>query len=646
MTKKMSRVLLLILLDAVAINASYLIVLFLRFEIDIKDAEFQYYVGVFLGSAVVITLIKIAVFYVFDLYNSLWKYASTTELVKIVAAAVFASAAVTTYLVISGNMLPRSVLIIACLFDMFFIGGIRFSYRAFRGIYKRTLPLILPKMSKEAIIPDFTFKAENKRIMIVGAGDAGSVIIKEIQLSEDRGQSVVVVVDDDPQKLRRKIHGVNIAGMVKDISHLAEKHRIDEIIIAVPSADRAEIQRIVQECSKTKCKVKILPGMADLINGKVSVTKLRDVDILDLLGRDAVDLDIDGVSEYLKNKVVLVTGGGGSIGSELCRQIAKFEPSQLIALDIYENSVFTLDNEMKLLYPDLNFEVAIASVRNPSRIRDVFNKYKPQVIFHAAAHKHVPLMENNPKEAVLNNLLGTKTVVDIAEEFGVERFVLISTDKAVNPTNVMGATKRAAEFIIQDKATRGKGSKENNEDQNTIFSAVRFGNVLDSNGSVIPTFKKQIEMGGPVTVTHQDITRYFMTIPEAAQLVIQTGAMAHGGEIFILDMGQPVRIMDLAENMIELSGYKPYVDIDIKITGLRPGEKLYEELLMAEEGIKQTRHSKIFIGQPTPMNKAMEELLAPDESSLGNLNRDLSIMSDEEVKNWLNRIIPTYNRKQ
>jgi FlaA1/EpsC-like NDP-sugar epimerase len=498
--------------------------------------------------------------------------------------------------------------------------------------------MILAKTGKEAIRPDFTLKLENKRIMIVGAGDAGSVIIKEIHLSEDLGQSVVVAVDDDPQKLRRKIHGVKIVGSVKDISFLAEKYRVDEIIIAVPSADRQEIHRIVQECSKTKCKVKILPGMADLINGKVSVTKLRDVDILDLLGRDIVNLDMMSVSEYLKTKVVLVTGGGGSIGSELCRQIARFNPSRLIALDIYENSVFTLENEMRLTYPNLNFNVAIASVRNPDRIRDVFNKYNPAVIFHAAAHKHVPLMENDPKEAILNNILGTKTVVDIAEEFGVERFVLISTDKAVNPTSVMGATKRAAEFIIQEKASRS-----NNE---TIFSAVRFGNVLDSNGSVIPTFKRQIEMGGPVTVTHPDITRYFMTIPEAAQLVIQTGAMALGGEIFILDMGQPVKIMDLAENMIELSGYKPYVDIDIKITGLRPGEKLYEELLMAEEGIKETRHGKIFIGKPTPLNPTMLELLAPDGLGLEKLKQNLVDMNDEEVKKWLAKIIPTYCRNE
>ena len=638
MTKKMTRVALLLLLDAVAINASYLIVLFLRFEMDYLDETFNRFFSIYVANLVIITLIKIVVFYVFDLYNSLWKYASTIELVKIVAAAVFASAAVTSYLAISGNMLPRSVLIIACLFDMFFIGGIRFSYRAFRGIYKRTFPLILSKTGKEAIRPDFISESENKRIMLVGAGDAGSVIIKEIQLSENRRQTVVVVVDDDPQKIRRKIHGVNIAGGIKDISYLADKNRVDEIIIAVPSANRAEIQRIVQECNKTKCKVKILPGMADLINGKVSVTKLREIDILDLLGRDAVDLDIDGVSEYLKNKVVLVTGGGGSIGSELCRQIAKFNPSKLVALDIYENSVFALENEMRLTYPDLSFEVTIASIRNPSRIRDVFNKYHPQVIFHAAAHKHVPLMENNPKEAVLNNIFGTKTVVDIAEEFGVERFVLISTDKAVNPTNVMGATKRVAEFIVQDKASRSN--------KTTIFSAVRFGNVLDSNGSVIPTFKKQIEMGGPITVTHPDITRYFMTIPEAAQLVIQTGAMAFGGEIFILDMGQPVRIMDLAENMIELSGYKPYVDIDIKIIGLRPGEKLYEELLMAEEGIKQTRHSKIFIGQPTQMNSAMEKLLSSDCAGLVNLNQNLSEMTDEKVKEWLTQIVPTYSRNQ
>ncbi len=635
MKKKLERIALLLLLDIVAINVSFLIALLLRFEIDPHNSEFQRFLSIYAGTFVIVTLIQLAVFYVFDLYNSLWKYASTIEMVKIVSAASFASAATTAYFAISANMLPRSVLIIACLLDMFFVGGVRFSYRAFRGLYKRTLPSVFFKSNRDAIKPDFIGKSERKRIMVVGAGDAGASIIKEIQASEDREQNVVVVIDDDPQKLRRKIHGVSISGAVNDINELALKYRVDEIIIAIPSADRAAIQKIVQECSKTKCKVKILPGLSDLINEKVSVSKLREVDILDLLGRDTVVLDIEGVSNYLENKVVLVTGGGGSIGSELCRQIAKYRPQKLVALDIYENSVFSLEQEMRLLYPDIDFEVAIASVRNPSRIRDIFEKYKPQVVFHAAAHKHVPLMENNPKEAVLNNLLGTKTVSDVADAFGVERFVLISTDKAVNPTNVMGATKRAAEFIIQDKSKHSSGS---------IFSAVRFGNVLDSNGSVIPTFKKQIELGGPVTVTHPEITRYFMTIPEATQLVIQTGAMALGGEIFILDMGQPVKIIDLARNMIELSGYKPGVDIDIKIIGLRPGEKLYEELLMAEEGIMETRHRKIFIGQPTPMNEAMQEFLKADGRGVEELNRSLLIMKDEEVKDWLVTIIPTFTK--
>lgn len=635
MKKKLERIALLLLLDIVAINVSFLIALLLRFEIDPHNSEFQRFLSIYAGTFVIATLIQLAVFYVFDLYNSLWKYASTIEMVKIVSAASFASAATTAYFAISANMLPRSVLIIACLLDMFFVGGVRFSYRAFRGLYKRTLPSVFFKSNRDAIKPDFIGKSERKRIMVVGAGDAGASIIKEIQASEDREQNVVVVIDDDPQKLRRKIHGVSISGAVNDINELALKYRVDEIIIAIPSADRAAIQKIVQECSKTKCKVKILPGLSDLINEKVSVSKLREVDILDLLGRDTVVLDIEGVSNYLENKVVLVTGGGGSIGSELCRQIAKYRPQKLVALDIYENSVFSLEQEMRLLYPDIDFEVAIASVRNPSRIRDIFEKYKPQVVFHAAAHKHVPLMENNPKEAVLNNLLGTKTVSDVADAFGVERFVLISTDKAVNPTNVMGATKRAAEFIIQDKSKHSSGS---------IFSAVRFGNVLDSNGSVIPTFKKQIELGGPVTVTHPEITRYFMTIPEATQLVIQTGAMALGGEIFILDMGQPVKIIDLARNMIELSGYKPGVDIDIKIIGLRPGEKLYEELLMAEEGIMETRHRKIFIGQPTPMNEAMQEFLKADGRGVEELNRSLLIMKDEEVKDWLVTIIPTFTK--
>ena len=642
MTQKLTRITLLIFLDAIAINLSYLLVLYLRFEMDIQNELFRNYVKIYLGCFIVVTLLKIVVFYLFDLYNSLWKYASTTELVKIILAVIFAAAAATTYLAMSHNMLPRSVIVIAVVFDILFIGGSRFSYRAIRGIYYGSITLNAIRGIMNSRKPDIEKLRLGKKIMVVGAGDAGSAIIKELQGEERHKQSVVTVVDDDLQKIGKKIHGVKIDGVIHDIPIIAEQQGIDEIIIAIPSADKVHINRIVNECNKTKCKVKILPGLADLINEKVSVTKLRNVDILDLLGREEITLDIAGVSKLLKNKVVLVTGGAGSIGSELCRQIAKFGPSKIISVDVNENSLYYQNNEMNLLYPGVDFEAIVASVRNPASIRNVFSVFKPQIVFHAAAHKHVPLMEKTPKEAILNNIIGTKNVADIAADFGIERFILISTDKAVNPTNVMGATKRAAEFIIQDKAV-------NNNNKDTIFSAVRFGNVLDSNGSVIPTFKKQIEMGGPVTVTHEEITRYFMTIPEAAQLVIQAGALAKGGEIFILDMGQPVKILDLARNMIELSGYKPYEDIEIKITGLRPGEKLYEELLMAEEGLQTTASSKIFIGNPTPPNPAMIGLLVqllPESTTSGleNLRHNLKTMTDEEVKAWLAEIIPTYKR--
>jgi FlaA1/EpsC-like NDP-sugar epimerase len=424
-----------------------------------------------------------------------------------------------------------------------------------------------------------------------------------------------------------KLHGVPVVGNRYDIVRVAKEMNIDEIIIAIPSAPKKEINAIYSECSKTDCKVRILPSISHIINGNVSMKKVRDVELEDLLGREPVKLELNKIALYLKNKVVLVTGGGGSIGSELCRQIAAFLPKQLILLDFYENNAYDIQNELKFKYPDLNLTAVIANIREEQRIDNIFRQYRPDVVFHAAAHKHVPLMEENPIEAIKNNVFGTINVVKSADKYKTSKFILISTDKAVNPTNVMGATKRIAEMIIQ--AT--------NRHSKTKFAAVRFGNVLGSNGSVIPLFKKQIVNGGPVTVTHPEVTRYFMTIPEAVQLVIQAGSMVIGGEVFVLDMGQPVKIYDLARNLIKLSGYKPDEDIEIVFTGLRPGEKLYEELLLEEEGLSTTRHNKIFVAKPIFTDLAM-------------LKRELAILSElllqdaEEVINYIPHIVPTYSR--
>ena len=407
---------------------------------------------------------------------------------------------------------------------------------------------------------------------------------------------------------------------------IAEKMNIDEIIIAIPSVSKKEIGSIVEICKKTKCKLKILPGIYEIIDGQVSIKKIRDVQIEDLLGRDEVKLNIDEISSYIEGKSILVTGGGGSIGSELCRQIARFKPRKLAIFDIYENNAYDIQNELLRRYKDLNLDVIIGSIRDKKRINEIIEKEKPDVIFHAAAHKHVPLMENNPREAIKNNVFGTLNLAQAADRYGVKRFVMISTDKAVNPTNVMGATKRICEMIVQSM----------NEISKTEFVAVRFGNVLGSNGSVIPLFKKQIEEGGPVTVTHPDVVRYFMTIPEAAQLVIQAGAMANGGEIFILDMGEPVKIIDLAKDLIRFSGFEPNVDIPIKITGLRPGEKLFEELLLDEEGIKATKHDKIYIGKPTYIDY---KLLLKSINELGNVAEN---GEDKDVKGYLKSIVPSY----
>jgi FlaA1/EpsC-like NDP-sugar epimerase len=530
-------------------------------------------------------------------------------------------------------IMPRSIYVLSFIFDTALAGGVRFTYRYLRSTKNKSgFSDFLSQFSRNPVV-----KPKPIHVMLVGAGDAGASIIKEIKANPALNMNVEAAIDDNPAKRGRTILGVKIAGNHSEIRLLARRYDIDEIIVAIPSAGRKQIQSIVNECNKTKCKVRILPSLRDLIDGRVSISALRNVDIEDLLGRDSVKLDIKGISGYLEGRIVMVTGGGGSIGSELCRQIARYKPRRLISLDNYENGVFELGDELRIAYPELEFEEVIASVRDPIRMKSVFEKYRPHVVFHAAAHKHVPLMEFNPSEAVVNNVLGTKNMADLADDYAVERFVMISTDKAVNPCNVMGATKRLAEMIVQEKGKRSR----------TAFAVVRFGNVLGSNGSVIPIFRKQIERGGPVTVTDKDITRYFMTIPEAVQLVIQAGAMTEGGEIFILDMGEPVRILDLAENIIKLSGYVPYEDIDIVITELRPGEKIYEELSYENERLRKTAHDKIFLGMASEPSKELAAALHGHGASLeAIIAEQLALMDEDGVRAWLHRVLPEYREAE
>jgi FlaA1/EpsC-like NDP-sugar epimerase len=603
--KAYSRKAFLLITDILLLNVAIYLALLIRFEGEIPEQ----YINVFLNTNMILTIFNIAVFYMFGLYTSLWTYASIDELMQVFLAAAVGSVASYPIGLMLHMPLPRSVYIISFMLILLFVGGSRFSYRILRR-------------AKRMIIPE----SDKVRVMVIGAGDAGSMVIREMQRHDGFSYMPVVVVDDDKAKHRAKIHGVPVKGDKSKIIELVEKYNVSEIIMAIPSASKQAKSEVIKICKQTKCKLKTLPGVYELINEEVSIKKIRNVSIEDILGREEVKLNNEEISSYINNDVILVTGGGGSIGSELCRQLARFQPKKLLILDIYENNAYDLQNELKYIYKDkLDFEVIIASVRDKARLRDIFAKYKPSVVFHAAAHKHVPLMETNPVEAIKNNVFGTLNVAQCADEFGVKRFVLISTDKAVNPTNVMGATKRFAEMIIQSL----------NKQSKTEFVAVRFGNVLGSNGSVIPLFKKQIAQGGPVTVTHPEITRYFMTIPEAAQLVIQAGAMARGGEIFVLDMGECVKIDDLARDVIRLSGYIPDVDIKIEYTGLRPGEKLYEELLLAEEGIMTTKHEYIFVAKP--LDVSYKEILAHIKSVEG-------CMDDvDNLKNCLSTVIVTYN---
>lgn len=599
-----------VLSDIVLIVISFYSAYFIRFEFSNENIPQSFIdnMTLLLGVSVII---KITAFVLFKLYKSLWKYAGLYELVSVFLASAITNGILFLYISYVERLAPRSIFVITGMIDVFLIGGSRLVYR----LYRR---LVMGRV----------IKIDNlRRVLIFGAGDAGAMIAKEMELHPDLNYKLIAYLDDDPDKKGRKVNGIPILGGLEDVSDIVDKKSIDEIIIAIPSAKPAVINKIYEQCSKTSCKVKILPSMSQLIDETIMLKKIKDVDIEDLLGREPIVEDLENVARYLGGKVVLVTGGGGSIGSELCRQIASYGPGRLLILDNYENNLYDILNELTAKYPELDIAPIVANVREMERISEIFAQYKPNIVFHAAAHKHVPLMESHPEEAIKNNVFGTWNVAHCADKYNTERFVLISTDKAVNPTNVMGATKRIAEMIIQAL----------NEKSKTEYVAVRFGNVLGSNGSVIPLFKKQIENGGPVTVTHPDITRFFMTIPEAVQLVIQAGAMAEGGEIFVLDMGRPVKILDLAKNLIRLSGFEPYEDIDIEITGLRPGEKLYEELLMNEEGLKATKHNKIFVAKPLHTDYEM-------------LKRELELLGDKvyktsdskEIKEFVKVLVPTY----
>lgn len=490
--------------------------------------------------------------------------------------------------------------------------------------------VLLTRFSKRIYVAvKYSFSRKNKskiRAMIVGGGNAGTMLIREILTTDKITYFPVCVIDDDESKIGKSIYNAKIVGTTDQIPEFVAKYSIDEILIAMPAVPKSEIKRIYDICEKTSCKVKTLPGIYQIVNGDASVTALREVQISDLLGRDQIKVNLDEIMGYIVNRTVLVTGGGGSIGSELCRQIATHSPRQLIILDIYENNAYDIEQELKRRHPELNLVVLIASIRDMGKMEDVFTKYSPEIVFNAAAHKHVPLMETSPNEAVKNNVFGTLNVAKCADKYNAKVFVQISTDKAVNPTNIMGATKRICEMIVQ---TIGKHSR------NTKFVAVRFGNVLGSNGSVIPLFEKQIAEGGPVTVTHPDIIRYFMTIPEAVSLVLQAGAYAQGGQIFVLDMGEPVKIYDLAYNLIKLSGYEPNVDIEIVCTGLRPGEKLFEERLMDEEGMQKTPNGLISIANPINLN---EKILWTTLAKL----RTAAYAESPEMKRLVAQLVTTY----
>lgn len=573
--KKMARILVLVFFDILAIALASFFALWIRFDFGAIPAKYLHTVTQYLP---IDTLIIIAVFAITGLYTSVWRYASIPELISVIGACVGSDLIIYAYKHTMLLPTPRSYWFVFLAFLIFLTCGVRYSYRIGRAILHA--------------IPN---KNRSKNTMIIGAGDAAHLLIDEMSRSEDYDDvRLCCIIDDDRQKKGSRIRGIPIVGNRHLIADSAEKYQIEQIIIAMPSAGKEEIGKIVTECQKTSAEIKILPSVYAALNEKEGIAQaVRPIKYQDFLGRDEIVVNNDEIKDNLTGKTVLITGGGGSIGSELCRQIASAQPKLLIIFDIYENNAYDIQQELYRNYPGLNLQTIIGSVRDYDRLELVFKEFHPDQVYHAAAHKHVPLMEVSPNEAIKNNCLGTLNTVKLADKYGVKKFVLVSTDKAVRPTNIMGASKRICEMIVQ---TYNKKSK-------TDYVAVRFGNVLGSNGSVIPLFLKQIDNGGPVTVTHRDITRYFMTIPEAVSLILQAAVYAEGGEIFVLDMGKPVRIFDLAKKIIRYKGLEPGKDIEIKITGLRPGEKLYEEMLMDEEGLKETPNKLIHIGQPIDIDR-------------------------------------------
>lgn len=596
-----------VMIVIVAALASFWIMSFAKYEEIINPNKFVWFW--ILGNLA----FTLAVFAFAKLYSLVYSTIGLYEGIRIVFSVVVISVlnVVFSALIKREHGLGFSVMLIYSVLLFFGVVSLRYVKRFYLALRNRRL----------------SRKEKLHRVMIVGGGEAGLALIKEMQSSQRIQYQPVCVLDDNEAIWGKMISDVRVVpGGTKKVVEIAKEFGVEEIFVAMPSVERKKLSKIIQRCSGCACPVKVLPGIYQLANGQVTVSKFRHVEIQDLLGREQVEVNLDEVMGYIENKTVLVTGGGGSIGSELCRQIASHNPEELIILDIYENNAYEIEQELKRKYPNLKLLTLIASIRDRNKIRDVFDKFRPQIVFNAAAHKHVPLMETSPNEAVKNNVFGTLNVAQAANDFGVETFVQISTDKAVNPTNIMGATKRICEMIIQ---TIGKNSKT------TKFVAVRFGNVLGSNGSVIPLFKKQIAEGGPITVTHKDIIRYFMTIPEAVSLVLQAGAYAKGGQIFVLDMGEPVRIYDLAYNLIKLSGLEPGVDIEIKCTGLRPGEKLFEERLMEEEGLQKTPNGLISIAKPIPLDE--ENLFA----TLDKLY-EAAYSETDSMKEWVKELVPTY----
>lgn len=622
---------LMMLYDSITIAISYFLALFIRFEFRFREINIDY-LSIYFETIVWYIGFTILIYWFFKTYRSIWRFASVNELVRISCAATISAMLYFVYLRLFIFRMPNSYVVIGYLFQLIFAIAVRFIYRFF----------LLFQNNKTG---------NYQRVMLIGAGNAGLQLLKDVNKSDKTDAKIVCVIDDDKSKQGRYVEGVKVVGGRDEILNNVEKYKIDQIFFAIPSSSNEIKRDILNICRETDCEIKILPGLYQIANGDVSMSMMKNVAIEDLLGRDVVKVNNDEISNYITNKSVLVTGGGGSIGSELCRQIAKCNPKQLVIFDIYENNAYDIEQELKRNIPELNLVVLIGSVRDSKRVDYVFEKYRPEIVFHAAAHKHVPLMETSPSEAIKNNTIGTFKTAYAAIKYGTKRFVLISTDKAVNPTNIMGASKRMCEMVIQtfDKLIKNNStdklsvvedcfseisSKELKND--TEFVAVRFGNVLGSNGSVIPLFKKQIESGGPVTVTHPDIIRYFMTVTEAVSLVLQASVYAKGGEIFILDMGEPVKIDSLARNLIRLSGFKPDEDIKIVYTGLRPGEKLYEEKLMDAEGNKKTDNDLIFVGEPLEIDedKFLQHLKDLYFAANNNNENEVFVLTEDVVETY------------